>query len=137
MLGQLFGRCWQQSEGDNHIPVELCATLLPGLLVLFFISHCEYFLWDMFRVIELVVCCHEGRGLKGGRSLCFSADLADSSIVFKTIAKYSDRERMDSCSLWNKQFESVGSYSVFVDLFLVRLTLDSSPSDFFDAFTFS
>jgi hypothetical protein len=62
-------------EGDNHIPVELCATLLPGLLVLFFVSHCEYFLWDMFRVIELMVCCHEGRDSKAEEVCAFRQTL--------------------------------------------------------------
>jgi hypothetical protein len=123
-------------EGDNHIPVELCATLFPGLLVLFFISHCEYFLWDMFRVIELMVCCHEGRGLKGGRSLCFSADLADSSTIFKTSNntrfvhnRTYDRERMKNRSVW-RGLKSVGSYFEFIDSSLVRSELDSSPRSF-------
>lgn len=62
-------------EGDNHIPVELCATLLPGLLVLFFISHCDVYLENMFRMIELRVCCHEGRDSKAEEVCAFRQTL--------------------------------------------------------------
>ena len=48
-------------EEDNPIPVVLCATLLPSLLVVVFVSHCDLFLQNIFRVFVSMVCCHEGR----------------------------------------------------------------------------
>jgi hypothetical protein len=95
-------------EGDNHIPVELCATLLPGLLVLFFISHCDVYLENMFRMIELRVCCHEGRDSKAEEVCAFRQTLP----ILASFSRHQprntfDRGRMDSRSLWNKQFESV------------------------------
>jgi len=48
-------------EEDNLVPVVLCATLLPSLLVLILVSHCDLFMQKMFRVIVSMVCCHEGR----------------------------------------------------------------------------
>lgn len=51
-------------EGIGHIPAVLCTTLLPGLLVLFFVTHYDLLLQNVFRTIKLVVCCHEGRGSK-------------------------------------------------------------------------
>jgi hypothetical protein len=48
-------------EGENRIPAELFAALLPSLLILVFVSHCDLLLQNMFRMIETMVCCHEGR----------------------------------------------------------------------------
>lgn len=51
-------------KGENRVPAELFTTLLPSLLVLVFMSHCDLRLRNMFRMMESMVCCHEGRESK-------------------------------------------------------------------------
>jgi hypothetical protein len=51
-------------KGNNHIPAILGAAFLPGLLVFVLVSHCDFSLQNMFRIVRLMVCCHKGRDLK-------------------------------------------------------------------------
>jgi hypothetical protein len=51
-------------EGDNHVPAILGTALLPSLLVVVLVSHCDFSLQNMFGIIELMVSCHEGRDSK-------------------------------------------------------------------------
>jgi hypothetical protein len=51
-------------RGDNHIPAILGTAFLPSLLVLVLVSHCDFSLQDMFRIVRLMVCCHKGRDSK-------------------------------------------------------------------------
>ena len=73
MLGQPFGR-WSMvmaEDGENRIPAELFTALLPSLLVLVFMSHCNLRLRNIFRMMESMVCCHEGRESKVGEVCAF------------------------------------------------------------------
>lgn len=64
-------------KDNNHVPAVLCTALLPRLLVLFFVTHYDLLLQkQMFRIVKLVLCCHEGRGSKMAEVCAFSADLA-------------------------------------------------------------
>jgi hypothetical protein len=74
-------------EGDNHVPAILGTALLPSLLVVVLVSHCDFSLQNMFRMVRLMVCCHEGRGSKMAEVRAFgkSCRSAISSITFMTL----------------------------------------------------